>query len=67
MILLVLSRSNARESWRVSAVCDDLRCSDTTALKYLMSGYVACPAVSAVALKLSSIPALCAALTSKVY
>lgn len=65
-ILFMLSRPNARSPWAVRTIYDELRCRDTTALKHLMSGYVVSPACSAVAQKLPSIPALCAALTSKV-
>ena len=65
VVLFVLSRPNAAGPWTVTSIYDELRCRDTTALKHLMSGYVASPAVSSVALKLPSIPALCAALTSK--
>lgn len=66
VVLFMLSRPNAAGPWTVTSIYDELRCRDTTALKHLMSGYVASPAVSSVALKLPSIPALCAALTSKV-
>lgn len=66
VVLFMLSRLNASSPWIVTAIYDELRCHDTTALKHLMSGYVASPAISAVAMKLPSIPALCAALTSKV-
>ncbi|CAB1099995.1 unnamed protein product [Ectocarpus sp. CCAP 1310/34] len=65
VVLFMLSRLNASSPWIVTAIYDELRCHDTTALKHLMSGYVASPAISAVAMKLPSIPALCAALTSK--
>lgn len=66
VVLFMLSRPSAAGPWTVTSIYDELRCRDTTALKHLMSGYVASPAVSSVALKLPSIPALCAALTSKV-
>lgn len=66
VVLFQLSRLNAATPWTVTAIYDELKCRDTTALKHLMSGYVASPATSAVALKMPSIPALCAALTSKV-
>lgn len=66
VVLFQLSRPNATSPWTVTAIYDELKCRDTTALKQLMSGYVASPATSSVALKLPSISALCAALTSKV-
>ena len=66
VVLFMLSRPSASSPWTVTAIYDELRCRDTTALKHLMSGYVASPSISAVAQKLPSIPALCAALTSKV-
>lgn len=65
VVLFVLSRPNAAGPWTATSIYDELRCRDTTALKHLMSGYVASPAVSSVTLKLPSIPALCAAVTSK--
>eukprot|EP00752_Nemacystus_decipiens_P017245 g15449.t1 len=46
VVLFVLSRPNAAGPWTVTSIYDELRCRDTTALKHLMSGYVASPAVS---------------------
>lgn len=66
MSLFVIARNSYRDPWKVTTLYDEVKCRDTTALKHLMSGYVASPSISAVALKLPSIPALCAALTSKV-
>ena len=62
----MLSRRNARTPWEAHTIYEELRCRDTAALKHLMSGYVASPSGSVVAQKLPSIPAVCAALTSKV-